>query len=60
MSYNNFNSYKSDNSFIENRKLNINNNLYKDFCFWVNNHTNLSDCILKISNFMVLFMVLLF
>ncbi len=46
MSYNN--SYKSDNYLIENKKLN--NNLYEDFCFWVNNHTNLSDCISKIFN----------
>jgi len=48
MSYNNFNSYKSDNYLIDNKKLN--NNLYEDFCFWVNNHTNLSDCISKIFN----------
>jgi hypothetical protein len=60
MSYNNINSSKSDYSFIENRKLNkitdkkvINNNLYKDFCFWINNHSNLPDCITKIYIFCV-------
>ena len=60
MSYNNINSSKSDHSFIENTKLNeikdkkvINNNLYKDFCFWINHHSNLPDCITKIHNFCV-------
>jgi hypothetical protein len=60
MSYNNINSSKSDHSFIENTKLNkiidkkvINNNLYKDFCFWINLHSNLSDCIKKIHIFCV-------
>jgi hypothetical protein len=60
MSYNNINSSKSDHSFIENTKLNeitdkkfINNNLYKDFCFWINHHSNLPDCISKIHIFCV-------
>jgi hypothetical protein len=63
MSYNT-NSSKSDYSFIENKKFNknidnisdkkiINNNLYKDFCFWINHHSNLSNCITKIHNFSV-------
>jgi hypothetical protein len=60
MSYNNINSSKSNYSFIENRKLNkiddkkvINSNLYKDFCFWINHHSNLPDCIQKIHIFCV-------
>lgn len=50
--------------FIENRKLNksVHNiedkkytsyTLYKDFCFWINHHTNLTDCITKIHNLWV-------
>jgi hypothetical protein len=34
---------------IDNKKITI-QTLYKDFCFWVNNHTNLPDCITKIYN----------
>ncbi len=47
--------------FIENGKLNKNlhniedkknaiQTFYKDFCFWINHHTNLPDCITKIYN----------
>ena len=50
--------------FIENRKLNksvhniedkkfTSKILYNDFCFWVNHHTKLPDCITKIHNLYV-------
>ena len=62
---------------IENRILNKNvhnitdkkftiNTLYKDFCFWVSHHTNLSDCITKIHNlcvksiYVILYIILLY
>ena len=31
---------------------------YKDFCFWVNHHTNLPDCITKIYNLCTKYVIL--
>ena len=55
--------------FIENRKLKsihnksdkkfTNETLYKDFCFWLNHHTNLPDCITKIHNLYVKYVYLI-
>ena len=49
----------ADNKFINTRDLLITDKkftskiLYNDFCFWVNHHTNLPDCITKIHNLCV-------